>query len=588
MKHKLPFFLIVLLTSSILGLNSCKKFLEMPAQTSFNVDSVFSSYQNAERLLFDLYQFQGRALATALNSKLGLASVSTITDEAICFTAQNGYTANNVYAGSVNSTWFTVNGANGEDVYDNHWRTIRKALILKQNIDRVPDAPADVKGRVKGECNAMLALEYFELFKRYGGVPIVKSALNDAEQFNIPRAPVDSVYNHIISLCDEAIANPNFPARVPDEKEFGRLTKAFVYGLKSRTMLYAASPLFNNDKPYQDFGKNNKLISFMKYDKNLWSIAAKSARDAITYAEQNGYGIVRTFGVTRNYKVACEDVPKAGNIEVMYGTFQGINQSRNYWTGRGTNMNGFAATEPTQNHVEKYQNTNGTSVNWNTTITTPVNDPTAPYKNLDPRFHLSVAYNGCLWVTTTPTYNLEIYDGVDASVPNGRNGPIVARTQFSYFTRKWLNGLEVAGVWTPMSPYMRLAEMYLNLAEASNEANGPSAEVFAALDVIRSRSGMPNVSRTLDQAGLRNFIENERSIELYLENHRYFDVKRMMKGEVFKGPIFDVRVIRQRNNTYTYTKYKYHDRAWFTHWYLHPFPNNEVNKGYGLIQNPGW
>ena len=90
MKHKLPFFLIVLLTSSILGLNSCKKFLEMPAQTSFNVDSVFSSYQNAERLLFDLYQFQGRALSTALNGKLGSTSVSTITDEAICFTAQNG------------------------------------------------------------------------------------------------------------------------------------------------------------------------------------------------------------------------------------------------------------------------------------------------------------------------------------------------------------------------------------------------------------------------------------------------------------------------------------------------------------------
>jgi hypothetical protein len=353
-------------------------------------------------------------------------------------------------------------------------------------------------------------------------------------------------------------------------------------------MLYAASPLFNTDKPYQDLGANNKLICFMKYDKNLWASAAKAAREAIAYCEQNGYAIVRNFGPSRNYKVACEDVPKAGNTEVLYGTFQGINQSRSYWTGRGTNMGGFAATEPTQNHVEKYQNTDGTSVNWNTTITTPVNDPTFPYKRLDPRFHFSVAYNGCLWVTTTPTYNLEIYDGVDATVPHGRNGPTSARTQFAYFARKWLNGLETTGVWTPMSPYMRLAEMYLILAEASNEANGPSAEVFAALDVIRTRSGMPIVSKSLDQAGLRKFIENERSIELYLENHRYFDIKRLMIGEVFKGPIFDVRVVRQRNSTYTYTKYKYQDRAWFPHWYLHPFPYNEVNKGYGLIQNPGW
>jgi hypothetical protein len=353
-------------------------------------------------------------------------------------------------------------------------------------------------------------------------------------------------------------------------------------------MLYAASPLFNTDKPYQDFGANNKLICFMKYDRNLWADAAKAAREAITYCEQNGYGIVKSFGPTKNYKVACEDMPKAGNTEVLYGTFQGINQSRNYWTGRGTNMGGFAATEPTQNHVEKYQNTDGTTVNWNTTITTPANDPTFPYKKLDPRFHLSVAYNGCLWVTTNPTYSLEIYDGVDASVANGRNGPISARTQFAYFARKWLNGFESSGVWTPMSPYMRLAEMYLILAEASNEANGPREEAFAALDVIRTRSGMPTVSRSLDQAGLRKFIENERSIELYLENHRYFDVKRLLIGDVFKGPIYDVKVVKQKNATFTYTKYKYHDRAWFVHWYLHPFPYNEVNKGYGLIQNPGW
>lgn len=567
---------------------SCKKFLVMPPQTSFNIDSVFANYQNTERLIFDMYQFQGKALATALNSKMGLSSVATITDEAICFTAQNGYTSNNVYAGSVNSTWFTVNGTNGEDVYDNHWKTIRKAFILKENIDRVPDAPAAVKNRVKGECTAMVALEYFEMFKRYGGVPIVKNSLNNPEDFVIPRASLDSVYTYIISLCDEAIANPDFPARVPDEKEFGRLTKAFAYGLKARTMLYAASPLFNSTKPYMDFGANNKLICFMKYDKNLWTQAAKAAADAISYCEQNGYGIVKSFGTAKNYKVACEDVPKAGNTEVMYGTFQGINQSKLYWLGRGTNMGGYAATEPTQNHIEKYQNTDGTTVNWSSTVTTPVNDPTFPYKKLDPRFQISVAYNGCLWVTTNPTYNLEIYDGVDASVPNGRNGPISAKTQFAYFARKWLNGFESSGVWTPMSPYMRLAEMYLNLAEALNEANGPTAEAYNALDVIRSRSGMPNVPRNMDQATLRAYIDNERSVELYLENHRYFDVKRTLQGDVFKGPIYDVRVIRQKNGSYTYTRYKYHDRAWFQHWYLHPFPYNEVNKGYGLIQNPGW
>mgnify|MGYP007026936663 CR=1 FL=1 len=101
MKFKILSYLFVISGISLMSLSSCQKYLEMPAQTSFNTDSVFSRFQNTERLIFDLYQFQGKALATALNSKMGLSSVSTITDEAICFTAQNGYTSNNVYAGSV-------------------------------------------------------------------------------------------------------------------------------------------------------------------------------------------------------------------------------------------------------------------------------------------------------------------------------------------------------------------------------------------------------------------------------------------------------------------------------------------------------
>ena len=568
---------------------SCQNFLEMPAQTSFNVDSVFSKYQNAERLLFDLYQFQGKALATAHNMKLNSSAIADITDEAICYVAQNGYTANRVYAGSVTSTWFTVNGGNGEDIYDNHWKTIRKALILQQNIDRVPDATKEVKERIKAECSTMIALEYFEMFIRYGGVPIVRKPLNDANEYAIVRSPIDSVYQYIIKLLDTSIANPDFPAKVPDEKEFGRLTKAFAYGLKAKTMLYAASPLFNSDRPFTDFSGNEKLVCFMNYDKNRWKLAADAAKEAITYCESNGYSIVNNADKTKNYKIACEDRPKFGNTECIFGTYQGTNIDKLYWTGRGTNMSGYSPTEPTQNQVEKYQNTDGTTVDWANTITTPANDPTFPYKKLDPRFHQSIAYNGCLWITTAPTYNLQIYDGVDASVANGLNGPIVAKTQFAYFPRKFLNGYEVTSApWTPLSIYMRLAELYLIEAEASNEADGPSERVFTRLDVIRTRTGMPTVSRTLDQAKLRKFIENERSVELFLENHRYFDVKRLKIGDVFKGPIYDVRIIKQKNNTYTYTKYKYHDRAWFNHWYLHPFPYSEVNKGYGLIQNPGW
>ena len=99
---------------------------------------------------------------------------------------------------------------------------------------------------------------------------------------------------------------------------------------------------------------------------------------------------------------------------------------------------------------------------------------------------------------------------------------------------------------------------------------------------------MPDITPGLTKVQMREAIRDERAVELIFEEHRFWDLKRWKMGEVFKGPVYDVRTIKKNDNTYTYTKYKYEDRVWFNHYYLHPFPPNEVNKLYGLIQNPGW
>jgi len=602
-KHILPFIIGILMT--LLSMVSCNDYLEMPAQGGFNKDSVFINYRNTEKLLYDLYRNVPHILQPWGNNgeTMGNALVA-ISDEGSSLTLQSAYNSHKVYAGTVNSTWFTTVTGRGEDKYNWHYSTIRRCFIMLENIDNVPDALDEVKGRIKAECQTIIALEYFELLKRYGGVPIVKQSYTAIEYPYIGRATVEETCNYIIELLNQAIANPNFPAKVTNPIEFGRATKAMAYGYKARTLLYAASQLFNTATPYIDFGANNKLISFGNYDKNRWKLARDAAKEAITYCESNSYAIVKNMDVNRNYTVACCKTPKDGNTEIMFGTFEDTDAFNLFytWNFRGR-RGGAAANVPTQNVVEFYSNTDGSKVNWDVKITTPANQPEFPYKNLDPRFHQSIAYNGCKWCASNLPV-VQFYDGATAAVTNGMEGKAAAKTEQPFGYRKYMNDLEclsgnTLGGARPVAPIMRLAEMYFIYAEASNEFEGPNTQAFDYLDVILTRSGMPVVNRTLTQDALREYIVGERAVEFIAENHRYFDLKRWRRPIPTK--IYNMKILKYADGTYTYEKIApsvpgipgadplaIKTRFWADFWFLHPFPIDEINKGYGLIQNPGW
>ena len=581
--------LSIVIAASLFTPMSCKKFLEMPAQTGLNKDLVFSNYRDTEIFLYSLYQSVPKIMYGWANDIMlyGPSRVS-LSDEAISG-SYSGFKTNSLYVGAVTSDWFTTK--NGEDVYNTHWKSIRNCFIMLENIDNVPDASAEVKSRIKGECQILIAVEYFELWKRYGGVPIIKTSLTPADYPLIPRQPLDAVYKYIIELCDAVIANPDIPVKVTNQLEFGRATKALAYGLKARTMLYAASPLFNSATPYIDFGTNNNLICFGNNDANRWKLAMDAALQAIQFCESNGYAIVTNSGINKNYTIACQKRPKDGNTEIIWGTMynaalEGASGGPDYMWGMRGRQGGAGANTPTQNAVEMYHNTDGSSVNWNVKITTPPNQPEFPYKNLEPRFQQTIGYNGCLWYTN-PDFFPQFYNGGETGVANGLEGMKATPVVGNYSMRKYFIDYEKSktGFW-PMNPIMRLAEMYFIYAEASNEFQGPTAQAFDLLDVIRTRSGMPKVDRSLNQASLRAFIVNELFVEFYAEDHRYYDMKRWkIPGET---KIYNVDVLKFLNNTYTYVKYMSQTRVWNDYWYLHPFPLSEIVKNYGLIQNPGW
>ena len=138
--------------------------------------------------------------------------------------------------------------------------------------------------------------------------------------------------------------------------------------------------------------------------------------------------------------------------------------------------------------------------------------------------------------------------------------------------------------------YFRLAEMYLNYAEALNESLPvPSTEVYNAVNAVRKRSGMPALPQGLSQTAMRQRIKNERAIELAFEEHRWWDVRRWKDGETyFNGPMYEMEITKNSDNSYTYNKVVFEDRIFTDKMNLYPIPKSDMDKNPLYQQNPGW
>jgi hypothetical protein len=635
----------------MLSFASCSDFMEFPPAARFNVDSVFAKYSNTEKLLIDMYSypiplnFDTRPFGASGTRMGGGSFASALTDEGQSFDVQPGYQVQRYYTGNVEpmtcASWSS--SFKGEDDYSLKWKTIRKAYVLLNNIDRVPNStfptnqnidPQVQKDRIKAESKLMIALVYFEMWKRYGGVPILTReylSTDDFSTFAKKRATLQETYDFINGLLDDVMTNyvGTLPAKIIESTEYGRFPMALAYGLKARLELYAASPLYNTDNPYSKaLGENSNLICFMNYDKERWKKAADAATAAIDYCNANGYAIVdnpanRKNGL--NYTCASIDYPNKGNTESIWGVLQAPQGNWQFFTVlRGQPAPyGYAPNMVTLNQVERYEidsTLSGQYKSWNTPITITVPDiPTGTaaiaggilvaqaarkaYLGLDPRFHASIAYNGITDYGSQP-----FVDFADGWVDTSTGGAVYpancgvysynkSRATILHYVRKFTRGYDNReNSMNPINIYMRLAELYLIRAEALNEYGTNQAQVEADLNLIRARSGMAPVITGQSQPNMRLTIAHERNIELFYEDHRWFDLRRTLMSET-KIPvdIYKIWIRKWYKKTtspwpykITYEKQFYMKRVWYNHWYMNPFPSQEVNKGFGLIQNPGW
>lgn len=556
MKYKFWLFftgVVTLITAS------CKKdFLDRQISTELTKDEVFTSYARTRDFLIGTYAY----LPDGFN-RLDNAMLDAATDDAEFTWEGSAIQRYN------NGSWNPY--INPDDNWNITYTAIRRTnLYLEQsgNVDLNmyklnPDATAqqtyrnmtaDLE-RWRYENRFLRAYFYFELVTRYGGVPLITKTLALTDSLNLPRNTYDECVQFITSECDSAAAY--LAVTVPDN-DLGRATKGAALALKSRMLLYYASSLHNK-----------------AHLQERWIAAAKAAKEVIdlnAYQLENDYRAL--FRSTTSKEIIFAHRYAPGN------SFERANYPIGY-------DGGSSGTTPTQNLVDAYEMKDGTTFNWSNP-----DQAAHPYDNRDPRLAMTVILNNSQWKGRA----VEAYTG-------GREGRGVDRaTKTGYYLKKYVDeNLDLVQNKTSVHTWIlfRLSEIYLNYAEAMNEAYGPDQDpqgfgltAIEAVNKVRDRASvkMPLLSAgQWNAATLRDKLRNERRVELAFEEHRYWDVRRWELGvALFNTPVYGVNITRINATTFTYEKVEVEGRVFQPKMYWYPIPQAEKMKSSALTQTPGW
>ncbi|MDR1683044.1 MAG: RagB/SusD family nutrient uptake outer membrane protein [Candidatus Symbiothrix sp.] len=583
---KIGFFIAV--TYLVFSFSSCEDvFLEKPFGSDLTVDSIFSTEQKAMGAIAQAYAYSLASGITFLSwddaRTYGMTSgtLSHLSGElnSIKFNWEDGWL--------IQHSGMTADDGSGkvrsDDGYLMNYKAIRQCYLVIENIDKVTDMSQTDKDIVKAEMKTLIAYRYEEMFKRYGGVPVVTGSLSVKDDLKIPRAELKQLLSHIVSLCDE-VAESSLPDVWPD-KHHGRVTKGVALAIKAETYMFAARPLFNSANPYLDLGDNNQLICFGNEDRDLWQKAIEASLAVLEWANLHAYEIINTGNPLDDYGTAVA-VPSNKEVLLAYKNQQ---TGGGYYSARSQSG---GANGMSYDMLKQYYQADGTEQIWPKISAGKVSfsDFTTRINQMEARYKASAMAPGIdAWNNPNDYNNWSCRMVADFSNWEGRtnNEGCGRRVKFWYHAgnRGWFE-----------FPIYRLAEFYLNLAEAYNEYDDPDS-ALPYLNEIRNRAGLPDITET-DKLKLKKLIQREWAIEFYEEGHRFFDVKHWKHEDIANGIIggpklgFVYTYISGGMGYYAsdYLTYALEERYkgfWASSQYLSPFPVSEINKAY-LVQNPGY
>lgn len=568
---------VVLLSSSY----SCRKgqgFLDPQSTVDLNESVTFADSAKSIEFLTDIYSgLSYMAIPQEVNT-MG-APLGETTDEADSRWPGGHNVPLQVIGGNFTGNWAT----RVTNDWSNLYSRIRHVNIFLKNVDATP-LSGGLKSRTKLEARFLRAWFYHILMKQWGGVPLVGDTVYTLTSANAQgRASYEECVNYLVKELDEIA--PQLPLAYSG-LDFGRVTRGAALALKSRILLFAASPLFNGGS----FASNADLIKQTAYptaDPTRWQKALAAAQAVVAMnqyqlEEDNstrpGAGFYRLF-------------LKRNNTEYILSFMRPLNRDIEVNTLPPSRGGGFLQL-PTQNLVDAFPMRDGLA--WDKS---PLYNANRPYDNRDPRFYYTIIYNEALHFNQTTgvpspvlTHVGAPQDGIVAVSSN-------VATNTGYYRRKMSDTLIAGnspGNTERSLPLIRYAEVLLNLAEAANES-GNTALAMNTLKQIRKRAGIQagtdgnyGYPAAPSQTEARDIIRNERFIELAFEEHRYFDLRRWRIGDQYDGKFTTGMRITKTGNTYTYQRINIRARYFKTNSYLFPIPQKELALNFKMLQNPGW
>jgi starch-binding outer membrane protein, SusD/RagB family len=624
----------------LLVVTSCQKYLDIVPDNVATIDNAFKMRADAEKYLFTCYN-----------------NLPQFGNEG----ADPGFMTGDEFAtvyppqGNISTELYRI--ARGEQnivsPIGNYWdykffQAIRECNIFLENVDKVRDLNSLEKKRWIAEVKFLKAYYHYYLLRMYGPIPIIKTNLPisaSIEEVKVKRSPVDSVFNYAVGLVDEAIAD--LPAVLPIEfAELGRITKTIALSVKAEMLVTAASPLFNGNPNYANFkNKDGQALFNPSPSPEKWLKATEACKAAVDACIANGnklYEFVprsvstRISDSTQRMMSIRAAVTDKWNVELIWGAsnstgggsrgFQSLSQARlSPFTGTIPNENIGSMLAPPLHIAEMFYSNNGVPIEEDksykyasrfTALRQAVQSEryyikegyTTVQLNYDrePRFYADLGFDGSIWFgqgknDDNNTWVLEAKLGQTG----GRQGASLYSVT-GYWPKKLANynnaindPAQQYNVENYPFPIMRLADLYLLYAEALNESQGPGAEVYKWIDLVRKRAGLAGVmeswtkysnkpSKVATKEGLREIIQRERLIELVFESKRFWDLRRWKVAENYLQRSINGWDITQREAANYYRVRPVFTSSFSLKDYFWPISENSLIVNPNLVQNPGW
>lgn len=587
--------------------------MDLPSDGRLELKDVFSRYERTKSYLNTCGNYMPQVGFTYEATNTPLASFC---DEAQDASDHKDGPVTKWYRGLTSSSYNPLT-ASYFDPWGHYFEGIKKCNTFITSITDPEIATGhfveDEKNGWIAQVRVMRAFYYLQLIKRYGGVPLLDTPYEMDHDFSKDRrASFEECVDFILADCDAALAVKNTEGQPIgfrwsiNDNERGQMTRAMAYAVKSQAALYASSPLWNADGTSKYTWQKTAEITKEALDQCLaHGFELYSAPSDPTIA-QNGYAY---------YFITRSDPSRSWDKETIYETTA---WRSNVWKFAGTPItDGMekAGAGPSQELIDSYETIDGEPVldlmkpyldkdhlqpNYNKNS---IYNPEKPYENRDPRFYASVYYNGSVRYLDNPTgVKVDTYVGGNCGISDKVTE--VRYTRTGYYLRKFNNYKSNINVDADgLMRIFRLAELYLNFAEAAYQVYGPDGQVSSAvggsplsareaLNKTRVRAGMPVLPAGLSKEAFEKRYRNERRVELAFEEHRFFDVRRWKILKETDGFVTGMRISKESEG-YSYTRFKLAERNTNADKYLvYPIHQAEIAKMLKYTgenwQNPGW